>query len=140
MGPAMAFRVDRFRVKIRRQARAKMKVQDTLAFVEDGDFLTEFRACGLNDEDLEDLQIVITVIPEDAGEVVPVSTNIRDAIYVKDGGNTVVVRYVHLKPSTVLLLAAYLGDKSLPMTAEEAAEAEEYVRHQTDYFANRFTK
>jgi hypothetical protein len=117
-----------------------MKVQDTLAFVEDGDFLAEFRECGLDDDDLEDLQIVITVFPEDAGDVVPVSTNIRDAIYVKGDGDTVVVRYVHLKPSTVLLLAAYLGDKSLPMTDEEAAEAEIHVRHQTDYFANRFTR
>ncbi len=57
----MAFRVDRYRVEISRQARAKMKVQDTLSFVEDGDFLTEFRECGLGEDDLEDFQVVITV-------------------------------------------------------------------------------
>jgi hypothetical protein len=136
----MAFRVDRYRVEISRQARAKMKVQDTLSFVEDGDFLAEFRECGLGEDELEDLQIVITVFP-DCGDVVPVSTNIRDALWAPGSGDNVVIRYVHLKPtSTVLLLTAYPGDASLPMTAQEARKAEQYVTHQTNYFLTRFTQ
>ncbi len=136
----MAFRVDRYRVEISRLARATMQIRDTLSFVEDGDFLTEFRACGLGEDDLEDLQIVITVLP-DGGDVVPVTTNIRDAIYVPGRGENVVIRYVHLKPSsTVLLLTAFPGDASLRMTAQEAAVAESYVTHQTNYFLTRFTR
>jgi hypothetical protein len=135
----MAFRVDRYCVAVSREARSKMKIQDTLSFVEDGEFLTEFRECGLGEDDLEDLQIVITVVPS-GGEVVPVTKNIRDVIYVAGNDETVVIRYVHLPPSTVLLLTAFSGDSSHPMTAEEATIAERYIAHQTQYFATRFTR
>jgi len=122
-----------------RQVRSKIKIQDTLAFVEDWDFLTEFTECGLTDDDRDNLETVITVRP-DSGSVVPVSTNVRDLLYCFNTDQCVIVRYVRLWPSTVLLLSAYLGEESLHMTAEEAAEAESYVEHQTKYFLRWHTR
>lgn len=135
----MTFRVTRCCVRVSRELARKTKITDTLSFVEDGDFLTEFMACGLGEDDLEDMQIVITVCPS-CGDVVPVSKNIRDVIYLDRNDQMSVIRYVHLPPSTVLFLTAFPGDSSLPMTAEEAEVAEQYVAHQTHYFATRFTR
>lgn len=130
----MAFRIDKLQVDLSRQARRELSIHDTLSFVEDGDFLAEFRQCGLTDEDLENVEAVITVFP-DGGEVVPVSRNIRDLIYVSDSGEGVVIRYVYLRPSTVLLLQAYYGESSHHLTIDEARIAEGYISHQLNHFA-----
>lgn len=138
-GLIMAFKVDRLCVEMSRSARAKLGLADTLSFVEDGDFLDEFYACGLTDEDRQNLETVITVCPT-GGEVVPVTKNIRDIIYDAGNQSPVVIRYVYLCPSTVLLIRAYLGSESIPMPIESAAEAEKYVAHQLDYFSRWCTR
>lgn len=134
----MAIRIDRCRVKMSRQV--NLSIEDTNAFVEDGDFLREFYECGLTDDDLFDLQTVLTLAAEE-GEIVPVSNNVRDAFYKLDGGRSVVIRYVYLQDaSTILLLTVYPGDESLPLTVEEAEEAERYIAHQTEYFSRGYTQ
>lgn len=134
----MAFRVDRVTVEMSMAAHRLLGIEDTLAFVEDGDFLREFTELGLTDDDLQSIQIVITVCPE-GGEVVPVTEHIRDLVYCA-GPDSVVIRYVFLKPSTVLLLAAYAGTESLAMTPGEAELAERFIRHQASYFSRRSTR
>lgn len=135
----MAFTVDRLCVEMSRAARAKLGIRDTLAFVEDGDFLDEFYACGLTDDDRQNLETVITVCPT-GGEIVPVSESIRDIIYQADVSESVVIRYVFLRPSTVLLLRAYFGEESLQMTTEESRVAEAFVAHQLDFFSKWCTR
>lgn len=133
----MAIRIDRCRVKMSRQV--NLRIEDTNAFVEDGDFLQEFYDCGLTDQDLFDLQTVLTLAAEE-GQIVPVSRNIRDAFYDLDDGRSVVIRYVYLQEaSTILLLTAYPGNESLSLTTEEAEEAERYIAHQMEYFSRGYT-
>lgn len=117
-----------------------MGIECRMAFVEDPDFLEEFTSCGLSDDDLEQIQCVITVSPM-RGDVVPVSDNIRDVVY-ECSTEKVVIRYAYLPPpaSTVLLLMAYSGDESYSMTVEEATEAELYIARQLDFFSTRYTK
>lgn len=134
----MGFRVDRRCVELSK--RVPIAIQDTLSFIEDEDFLREFYECGLTDDDLEKLQIVITVNPT-GGRVVPVTKSIRDAFYRIDDREMVVIRYVYLEPAnTVLLLAAYWGTDSLSMTRAEADLAECYVERQLKYLSRRYTK
>lgn len=132
----MVIRIDRLRVRMCKTV--PIPIGDTLAFVEDGDFLQEFTDCGLDDEDLQSLQMVITVTPT-GGEVVPVSRNIRDVVFVREDGQCVMIRYVYLEPAnTVLLLTAYLGEDSLHLTLEEAEESERYISQQIDYFRSGY--
>lgn len=134
----MGIRIDRYRALVSRNK--PIRIEDTLSFVEDGDFLREFRECGLNDDDLESIQVAITAYPT-GGDIVPVSDSIRDLFFCVDTRVTTVIRYVYLElANTVLLLTAYHGDKSLSMTAAEAQEAEEYVGRQLDYFRTRHTR
>ena len=135
----MTMRVDRLRIEMSRLAHARLGIRDTLAFVEDGDFLREFTENGLDDEDLQNIQTVITVCPT-RGEVVPVSKHVRDIIYYTDADDSVVIRYAYLRPSTVLLLMAYSGNESLHMTLEEAEEADAYIEHQINIFSKRCTR
>lgn len=143
----MSFRIDRRRVEMSRLARKRLGMGDTLAFVEDGDFLREFTEdCGLADDDLEAIQCVITVTPT-GGDVVPVSTSVRDVVYCKtDDEKTYtsmsVIRYVYLGPpaSTVLLLTAYPGSESYHMTADGAREVDAYADRQFVYFSRKHTR
>ncbi len=134
----MALKIDRHQIQL--AAPIKIPIQDTLSFVEDHNFFSEFLECGLDDDDFEYLQIGITLTPE-SGSVVPVSENVRDAFYVRPPLDTVVVRYVYLAPAnTVLLLTAYPGEASLPLTSSEAMVAESYIQHQLDYFSQHCTE
>jgi hypothetical protein len=134
----MSIRIGRYRALVSRSK--PLRIEDTLSFVEDGEFLREFRECGLSDDDLESIQAAITVCPT-GGDVVPVSHNIRDMFYCVDDSSTVVIRYVYLESAnTVLLLTAYNGDDILPMTAAEADEAEGYVERQIVFFTSRHTR
>lgn len=129
----MSLRVERKSVEITRDS-TPLSIGDMLAFVEDGDFLNEFFDCGMDSDDLDFVQFAITIAPT-GGDVVPVSSSIRDCIYVGPESSAV-VRYIYLEPvNTVLLLTAYPGTESLHMTGTEAMEAEAYVEAQLDYFA-----
>ena len=134
----MAIRISRYRAVVGRGTR--ISIGDTLSFVEDGDFLLQFRECGLNDDDLEHVQLAITATPSD-GDIVPVSRSVRDMFYRIDEGVTVTIRYVYLEPvNTVILLAAYYGDGIKPMSEAGSQEAESYVDRQLSYFSERHTR
>lgn len=134
----MAIRIDRVDVTVSRQA--KVRIEDTLAFVEEVGFLEEFRECGLNDDDLDNIQYAITITPT-GGTVVPVTRSIRDVYNRSPSDASVVIRYAYLPPpaSTVLLLTAYIGIDSYSYTAEEATEIESYIDRQMRFFSTRYT-
>ena len=133
----MSIRISRYRAVV---GRTRSNIGDTLSFIEDGEFTTQFRECGLNDDDLEAIQIAITATPGD-GDVVPVSKNIRDLFYAMDAETTVTIRFVFFEQaSTVLLLAAYFGDVVKPMSEAGAAAAEAYITTQMEFFERWHTR
>lgn len=135
----MSGQVTRVKVGMSADAGRKLIPRDLLNFVEDHEFLKEFTALGLSDDDLHFVQCAIMLAPLDAN-VVPVSKNVRDLIYQNDGVMAV-VRYVFYPPpaSIVLLLSAYSGDEILPLTPDEADIAEAYISQQMDFFNSGFT-
>lgn len=135
----MVFRIDRYRVQVCRSL--GVKIRDTLVFVEDPGFLEDFTECGLNDDDLETIQLCITCAPN-AGEIVPVTKHVRDAVYDVADGDAVFVRYVYLPPpaNIALMLTAYRADESYSMTFDEAEEVEAYIEEQIDYFSRKHTR
>jgi len=137
----MSARIDHHRVQLNRDIERRLGLRDRLAFVEEAGFLEEATECGMTQDDLDIVQITITITPT-FGDVVPVTRNIRDLNYELPNGNTVVIRYVYLPPpaSTVLLLTAYAGPDFLPMTFDESQEAEAYIEEQIAFFSNFYTK
>lgn len=134
----MSIGIDRRRAIVDRAV--PVRIEDTLSFVEDGDFFDEFRGCGLNDDDLEIIQAGITACPT-GGDIVPVSNGIRAVIYFIDENEAVVIWYAYFAmANTALLLDAYFGTTSHEMTAEEASVADEYVSRQDAYFSARHTR
>ena len=134
----MSIRVDRFKAVVSRHP--PFQIEDLKSFVEDHDFLREFRECGLTNDDYDKVQAAITACPL-GGDVVPVTTNVRDMFYYLDEHNAVAIRYVYLEmANTVLLISAYWGTELLPMTAAEAEEAEVFIAEQTEFFSSRFTR
>ena len=117
-----------------------MRIEDTISFVEDDDFLLDFRKCGLNDDDLEVIQAGITACPT-GGDIVPISKGIRAMIYFIDDNESVVIWYAYFAmANTVLLLDAYLGAASHKMTIEEAKMADAYISRQEAYFSTKYTR
>lgn len=138
-GAKMAMKVNRLVVEACSAVRRQMNLRDLMAFIEDGDFLEEFRRCGLTEEDREIIEMVITVCP-DGGSVVPVTQSVRDLHCTFVDGRSVMIRYAYLKSNTVLLLAAYEGSEVYEMTEEESAEVEVYLSEQSDFFARKWTR
>ena len=135
----MSIRISRYRAVLGRGSRTD--IGDTLSFVEDGDFTKQFfQDCELSNDDFDVIEIAITATPSE-GDVVPVSENIRDMFYMIDEETTVTIRYAYLEEvSTVLLLAAYFGNRVLPMTPEGSRIAETFIGMQKDYFAKWHTR
>lgn len=134
----MSIRIDRRKALVDRAV--PVRIEDTLSFVEDGDFLQNFRECGLNDDDLEVIQAGITACPN-GGEIVPVSKNVRAAIYYIDDTESVVIWYAYFEmTNNALFIDAYFGAESHYMTVEEAAIADAYISSQAEYFSTRHTR